>query len=153
MSISERLKSVIDAKFSTLKGASEFTGIPYRSLQSYVSGKQSPGSEALVTLHKTLRVDLNWLLTGEENSWPTTEDRKEVCVNLMEYIEMEFEAESGTKPYCGDIATIYNRVLHHKGVEAEPWDNVEALKRAVKYEVLGSINMQTRIKRQLGFRM
>ncbi|EKL06604.1 hypothetical protein VCHC50A2_1912A, partial [Vibrio cholerae HC-50A2] len=26
MSISERLKSVIDAKFSTLKGASEFTG-------------------------------------------------------------------------------------------------------------------------------
>nr|WP_254919608.1 helix-turn-helix domain containing protein [Vibrio cholerae] len=58
--------------------------------------RQSPGSEALVTLHKTLRVDLNWLLTGEENSWPTTEDRKEVCVNLMEYIEMEFEAESGT---------------------------------------------------------
>ncbi|HFQ4886101.1 hypothetical protein V3H47_24225 [Vibrio parahaemolyticus] len=66
---------------------------------------------------------------------------------------MEFEEESGTKPYCGDIATIYNRVLHHKGVEAEPWDNVEALKRAVKYEVLGFINMQTRIKRQLGYRM
>lgn len=91
--------------------------------------------------YKILRVDLNWFLIGEENSWLIIEDWKEVCVNLMEYIEMEFEVEFGIKLYCGDIVIIYNCVFYYKGVEVELWDNVEVLKWVVKYEVLGFINM------------
>ncbi|MEZ8860193.1 helix-turn-helix domain-containing protein [Vibrio sp. 10N.247.311.51] len=149
MSVSERLKRVIESKFATLKSASEFTGIPYRSLQSYISGKQLPGSEALIRLHNSLKIDLNWLLTGDNDSFPTMEDRKEVCVNLIEYIEMEYVDVAGEVPYCGTVATIYNRVLHHKGVTSNPWDNLDALKKAVPYEVRSYIDIADRIKKRL----
>ena len=150
MTIDERLKRVIEDKFSTLKSASEFTGIPYRSLQSYISGKQLPGSEALITLHDKLKINLNWLLAGDESNWPTEDNRQEVCVNLFEYIELEYTiADNGTVPYCGCIATIYNRVVHHSSVPPEPWSDIDALKEIVSYEVKSYIDTVSRIKKQI----
>lgn len=63
--IGERMQQVLNEHKMSLKQASEYAEIPYRSLQNYVSGKQLPGADALVRFHKALNVDLNWLLTGD----------------------------------------------------------------------------------------
>lgn len=65
MSIHERMKWVLDKENISLKQASERTGIPYRSLQNYISGNQQPGTDALAKFYSTFKADLNWLISGE----------------------------------------------------------------------------------------
>lgn len=67
MNISDRMRLVLDQEKLSLREASEKSEIPYTSLQKYVSGGQSPGSEALVKFGSTFNVNLHWLLTGEGN--------------------------------------------------------------------------------------
>ena len=73
MSISERLKQVMEVKgfnlktFSeqTIKAFSEISGIPYRSIQNYLRNEREPNVEALIKLKEAMNIDINWLLTGE----------------------------------------------------------------------------------------
>lgn len=63
--IGERMHAVLYKHKLLLKQASEYAEIPYRSLQNYISGKQQPGTDALLKFHRAFDVNLNWLLTGE----------------------------------------------------------------------------------------
>ncbi len=67
MSIKNRLKQVMETKDMNIKKFSETTGIPYRTLQNYLSGERKIGTEALDKIYTQLSIDLNWLLTGKEN--------------------------------------------------------------------------------------
>ena len=65
MSISERLKQVIEDKNLNIKAFSEISGIPYRSIQNYLRNEREPNVEALIRLKEAINIDINWLLTGE----------------------------------------------------------------------------------------
>ena len=65
MSISKRLKQVIEDKNLNIKAFSEISGIPYRSVQNYLRNEREPNVEALIKLKETMNIDINWLLTGE----------------------------------------------------------------------------------------
>lgn len=65
MSISERLKQVIESKNLNIKEFSELSGIPYRSVQNYLRNEREPNVEALTKLQERMGIDINWLLTGK----------------------------------------------------------------------------------------
>jgi transcriptional regulator with XRE-family HTH domain len=64
MCISERLKQVLDAKNMTVTEFSNVTGISYRSAMNYLNEGRDPNVDALVKIHKGLRISITWLLTG-----------------------------------------------------------------------------------------
>lgn len=41
------------------------TGFPYRTAQSYLNGTRTPNADGLAEICTRLRINLNWLLTGE----------------------------------------------------------------------------------------
>lgn len=63
-SVGERIRRVIAARGQSLKAFSDQSGIPYRSLQDYVAGKNRPGFDQLQRMAVT-GVDISYLLTGE----------------------------------------------------------------------------------------
>jgi transcriptional regulator with XRE-family HTH domain len=83
MSIATRLRQGIDSLgLKNLKDVSERCGIPYRSLQNYLSGEREPNAEALTQISTHLGISVDWLLTGtgsqfrgdpdktKANEWP-----------------------------------------------------------------------------------
>ena len=65
MSISTRLRSVLDLKGLSIKEASEVVGIPYRTLQNYLLDEREPNAKAMGAIRTNLGVSVDWLLTGE----------------------------------------------------------------------------------------
>lgn len=65
MSISEHLKLVINDKGLNIKGFSEATGIPYRTVQNYLLEDRDPNVESLLKMAKAMNINLHWLITGE----------------------------------------------------------------------------------------
>ena len=65
MSINERLKLVCQEKELNIKGLAEITGMPYRTVQSYLNGDREPNAEGLRTLCTRLGINISWLLTDE----------------------------------------------------------------------------------------
>ena len=65
--LADRLREAMKARSMTLRAVGEASGIPYRSLQNYMSGNQSPGAEPLLKLREALHISIDWLLTGEGN--------------------------------------------------------------------------------------
>lgn len=65
MSISERLRSVLDAKGLSIKQAAEVSGIPYRTLQNYLLDEREPNAKAMSAFRTHLGISVDWLLTGE----------------------------------------------------------------------------------------
>ncbi len=63
--IPKRLREVIKVLGLSLKKAAELCNIPYRSLQDYIYGSRKPRIDALVKISNSLRVSLDWLLTGK----------------------------------------------------------------------------------------
>jgi transcriptional regulator with XRE-family HTH domain len=61
--VGSRLRAAISARGETLKSFSDRSGIPYRSLQEYVAGKNKPGFEQLQKIAAS-GVDVGFLLTG-----------------------------------------------------------------------------------------
>lgn len=64
MSISKRLKCVMNAHNLNIKSFSEVSEIPYRSVQNYLRDEREPNVEALLKIRRSLNVNINWLLTG-----------------------------------------------------------------------------------------
>lgn len=70
----ERLRASIEGRDWTLAEFSRICGVPYRSLQDYVSGKSKPGFDQLSKFaHNGL--DVHYILTGKsesntDNSYP-----------------------------------------------------------------------------------
>ncbi|MDO6525788.1 helix-turn-helix transcriptional regulator [Motilimonas sp. 1_MG-2023] len=131
--VSERLRDVIDDQKLSLKEASIHTKIPYRSLQNYVSGKQLPGAEALIRLHDTFGVDLNWLLTGKsqrtmsQGSDLTTE---EINPQLVSDITMQLKKSHKmyqqpiVKVAIDTFSKVYNHVCHISD-SSERWTSID----------------------------
>jgi len=72
--VGERLRASIEGRDWTLAGFSRRCGVPYRSLQDYVSGKSKPGFDQLSKFAEN-GLDVHYILTGKsenntENSYP-----------------------------------------------------------------------------------
>lgn len=65
MSFSEKLRSIRKENKYSVKEISEFTGIPYRSLQSYEMGVRTPSIEVLIKLSEFFKVTSDYLLDIE----------------------------------------------------------------------------------------
>jgi transcriptional regulator with XRE-family HTH domain len=61
--VGERMRRLISARGQSMKAFSDQSGIPYRSLQDYVAGKNRPGFEQLQKM-AAVGVDVSFLLTG-----------------------------------------------------------------------------------------
>jgi transcriptional regulator with XRE-family HTH domain len=67
MNIKQRLRQAILLKNKTLKQFALESGMPYITLQQYLSDKidRKPNADALIKMSIYLNVSLDWLLTGE----------------------------------------------------------------------------------------
>lgn len=65
MGIYERLRLACKEKGLNIKEFAETTGMPYRTAQSYLSGDREPNADGMTIICTRLRVNINWLLTGE----------------------------------------------------------------------------------------
>lgn len=124
----------------SLREAAEKCDIPYRSLQNYASGKQYPGAEALIKLHTSLKIDLNWLLTGKESSVsgsrvvpgeisPIIRDR--IWIKAKQAFPQIFPVESlpAQKTGLNLFTKIYNQVCHIQ----DETDVIISIDKAVKF--------------------
>ena len=64
-SFQERLKLLIEKLGLSIKDFAKATGIPYRTVQYYLSGKTIPGADKLEKMCAKFGININWLLTGE----------------------------------------------------------------------------------------
>jgi transcriptional regulator with XRE-family HTH domain len=67
MNIKQRLRQAILLKNKTLKQFALESGMPYITLQQYLSDKidRKPNADALIKMSIYLNVSIDWLLTGE----------------------------------------------------------------------------------------
>ncbi len=65
MRIYERLQLVCKSNNLKLKDFIEITGLPYRTGQSYLNGTREPNAEGMQIICTQMRINMNWLLTGE----------------------------------------------------------------------------------------
>ncbi|WP_186809358.1 helix-turn-helix domain-containing protein [Aliivibrio fischeri] len=67
MTIQKRLKALIKEERYSQKTFAEMIGIPLRSLENYISGRQDPGSAVMVkiTNHPEFKKYTLWLMTGD----------------------------------------------------------------------------------------
>lgn len=65
MSISNRLREVMEYKGLNIKAFAELLDIPYRTLQNYLLNERDPSAEVLIKVGDVLNIDLNWLMRGE----------------------------------------------------------------------------------------
>lgn len=86
----DRLRSAIEGRNLTMKAFSEEANIPYRSLLNYLSGSQLPGFDVLAKVRRTLGVDLNWLVTGEEQPAAAPADGENSLERAMASSTQEF---------------------------------------------------------------
>ena len=64
--IGHRLRAAIAHAGYSMRNFAKAAGLPYRSVQSYASDQQKPGTEALLKMRNTLQISIDWLLCGEE---------------------------------------------------------------------------------------
>jgi len=65
MSVKTRLRQFLEIESLKITVAAEKSGIPYRSMQNYLSGEREPGVDALTAMNTQLGISVDWLLTGE----------------------------------------------------------------------------------------
>ena len=65
MSISNRLREVMEYKGLNIKAFAELLNVPYRTLQNYLLNERDPSAEVLIKISDVLNVDLNWLMRGK----------------------------------------------------------------------------------------
>ena len=71
MSISNRLREVMEYKGLSIKAFAELLDMPYRTLQNYLLNERDPSAEVLIKISDVLNVDLNWLIRSEGSMFRT----------------------------------------------------------------------------------
>lgn len=71
MSISNRLREVMEYKGLSIKAFAELLDMPYRTLQNYLLNERNPSAEVLIKISDVLNVDLNWLIRSEGSMFRT----------------------------------------------------------------------------------
>ena len=64
-SVKSRLERAIELSGSNYKEFALKCGIPYRTLQSYLSGEREPGAINLTRIATIVHISIDWLLTGQ----------------------------------------------------------------------------------------
>ena len=83
--LGERLRFALAKLGGSAKGA-RATGIPKRTLESWVRGERTPKAEAVAKIADATEVDLRWLITGEGGpEAPVTGEQ----VELVPVLEMQ----------------------------------------------------------------
>ncbi len=113
MSVNIRLRQFLDAEGLKITQAAEKSGIPYRSLQNYLSGERDPSVEALTAINTRLGVSIDWLLTGDGRMHrgtgePATETPREGTVlallrQLPDDDQLEIELVAQSKKRLRDV--------------------------------------------------
>ncbi|HIE02638.1 MAG TPA: XRE family transcriptional regulator [Thiotrichaceae bacterium] len=87
MNINERLKKVILLKNKSLKDFSEYSKIPYITLQQYLSGKRKPPIDFLIKIKTHSNISIDWLLTGQGEMYEKKGTEKvETLVGTIEWL-------------------------------------------------------------------
>lgn len=78
MSISNRLREVMEYKGLNIKAFAELLNVPYRTLQNYLLNERDPSAEVLIKISDVLNVDLNWLMRGEGKMFRSSTNENEL---------------------------------------------------------------------------
>lgn len=78
MSISNRLREVMEYKGLNIKAFAELLDIPYRTLQNYLLNERDPSAEVLIKVGDVLNIDLNWLMRGEGEMFRSSTNESEL---------------------------------------------------------------------------
>ena len=65
MSVSDRLKYLLEDKGMNIKEFAIKIGLPYRTVQNYLRQENTISAVALTAIYTNLGININWLLTGE----------------------------------------------------------------------------------------
>ena len=79
--VKDRLLFICKYKGMKLKEFHIATGLAYRTAQSYLDGSRTPNAEGFFAICTQLRVNINWLLTGE--GLPFLDENTTVAENLL----------------------------------------------------------------------
>ena len=72
LKISERIGHVFESKGISHKKFCDMSGVNYRTLRNYIDGRM-PSAEFLISIHETLEVSIDWLLTGKGHMYYNAE--------------------------------------------------------------------------------
>ncbi|NIZ13938.1 LexA family transcriptional regulator [Phaeobacter sp. HF9A] len=95
MGIPERIREIASSKSLTIKDISEKTGIKYRTIQNYLSGDRSVGTEFLTALSEHLGVSASWILTGQGDAMLPNEHTAHSNTQFISIPRLEVEASAG----------------------------------------------------------
>ena len=101
--IGQRLRAAIENANFSMRSFAKAADLPYRSVQSYASNQQKPGTDALIKIHETLEVSIDWLLCGRKKpkfvaavprpEEATAGDIEEICEWIYTFEDPEVLAE------------------------------------------------------------
>lgn len=101
MSISNRLREVMEYKGLNIKAFAELLDVPYRTLQNYLLNERDPNAEILIKISNVLNVDLNWLMLGKGRMFRST-------MNEYELNEKEKQLISHYRQMSNDIQIAFD---------------------------------------------
>ncbi|AWW34588.1 XRE family transcriptional regulator [Mannheimia varigena] len=78
MSISNRLREVMECEGLNIKAFAELLDMPYRTLQNYLLNERDPSVDALIKVSDILNVDLNWLMRGKGEMFRSSTNENEL---------------------------------------------------------------------------
>lgn len=98
MGISSRLIDVIKHQNKPMTEVAKSIGMPYRSMQNYISGQRTISTELIEKLNTILGIDSNWMLTGKGAMYKTESSVKDdYVVEIPEY-DITLSAGLGLPP-------------------------------------------------------
>ncbi|VEB23067.1 helix-turn-helix domain-containing protein [Avibacterium volantium] len=97
MSISNRLREVMEYKGLNIKAFAELLDMPYRTLQNYLLNEREPSAEVLIKISDVLNVDLNWLMRGEGEMFRSSTNKNELSEKEKQLISYYRKMSSDMK--------------------------------------------------------
>ncbi|HJF75028.1 MAG TPA: helix-turn-helix domain-containing protein [Gallibacterium anatis] len=91
MSISNRLREVMEYKGLNIKAFAKLLDVPYRTLQNYLLNERVPSVEVLIKISQSMNIDLNWLMLGVGEMFCCEFNNKELTereLNLLQHYRL-----------------------------------------------------------------
>lgn len=87
--VGERIKYARKLKNLTITALSKLTGLSVGNLSDLENNKSMPSSNALIKLKNVLGVSIDWILTGQENTYVLKENETQYILNNnKDFLEM-----------------------------------------------------------------
>lgn len=97
MSISNRLREVMEYKGLNIKAFAQLLDVPYRTLQNYLLNERDPNAEVLIKISDVLNIDLNWLMRGEGEMFRSSTNKNELSEKEKQLIRYYRKMSSDMK--------------------------------------------------------